>query len=136
MYETTFNMAGDNTTVQSTEQSSNLDMEVESKDKIISDAQSNGTKKKLKARHRASVACASCRDRRIRVCISCPALPSHQENQEKLNDQFSVSFLQEIPNAPNAKDPALNVSSKTMMNDEGKLRKQTSCLPERKRKKH
>jgi hypothetical protein len=46
------------------------DQDIDTKDKSGSEQPSTSTSagKKAKARHRASVACATCRDRRIRVC--------------------------------------------------------------------
>jgi hypothetical protein len=47
------------------------ELAAEAKDKVNSEpvAVSN-SKKQSKQRHRASVACTSCRDRRIRVCLT------------------------------------------------------------------
>ena len=48
------------------------DLTEESKDQVSSELDSSSGQKKQKCRHRASVACASCRDRRIRVStMSC-----------------------------------------------------------------
>jgi hypothetical protein len=50
---------------------SSPEIAAEAKDNVNSDtAAAPNPKKQPKTRHRASVACASCRDRRIRVCIS------------------------------------------------------------------
>jgi hypothetical protein len=43
------------------------DLAEEALDKVNSEPGAGSTKSKQKCRHRASVACASCRDRRIRV---------------------------------------------------------------------
>jgi hypothetical protein len=69
--------------------------------------------KTSKPRHRASVACASCRDRRIRVGllklrINAPCLLS-----------CSVLCLQGTQNVRNANDQEWSVLLKTMMSGEG-----------------
>jgi hypothetical protein len=57
--------------------------------------------KPSKSRHRASVACASCRDRRIRVC-------SAQSSQVSLLICRSALCLQVTRSAHNANDQAWN----------------------------
>lgn len=64
-------------------------------DKEQSETQGSSGKRQ-KSRHRASVACASCRDRRIRVC-HCSATCL-----DDVADSDSVSYLQESQNVRNA----------------------------------
>lgn len=68
--------------------------------------------KAQKSRHRASVACASCRDRRIRVCL-------FDISQVSLLICGSASYLQAKKSAHNANDQASTVSLKTMTNGDG-----------------
>lgn len=73
----------------------------------------NGSSKRQKSRHRASVACATCRERRIRVgrCFERPV--QHE------TDNRSVSCLRVTPSVFNASELERNASSRMTMNEDG-----------------
>lgn len=75
------------------------------------DVDEGGSSKRQKSRHRASVACATCRERRIRV--SKPALVDQDDS-----DWFSALYHQVTLNVCNANELERNVSSRTMTSED------------------
>lgn len=93
------------------------DLAEEALDKVNSEPGTGSTTNKQKYRHRASVACASCRDRRIRVRLdlSCTVLVAGYANVQ------SVLCHKMRLNAHSANDLELNASSETTTNEDGTI---------------
>ena len=77
------------------------------------DTESAGSSKRQKSRHRASVACATCRERRIRVCQAC----SSSSESNIAEQTSSVSSRRAAPNAFNAPELEPNASLRMTMNE-------------------